>query len=92
MLTAISIYTQIRDRQDFTYSKNQLKRYIVGAKNVPDEVVPFKLVKLLDSLKDYDTFGGWLDTDTGKYYLDIGKSFDNLRYALKIAKKHNKIR
>ena len=40
-------------------------------------------------IPDKCIIGGWFDTDTNTYYIELNKVYKNKRYALKIAKKYS---
>ena len=85
------LYNLINARQNFTYCKDQ-KRYVIGTTNVyTGKGIPSNInVTIQNSLLELKkskqmTFGGWLDTETDLYYLDIGFSLNCKDTALALA-------
>jgi len=80
----------IRAKKDFTLNLGiENSRYIVGAVNLftgnPAKLQD-NLFKRIESWKedfaDFDTIGGWMDAETGLYYVDLGFRYSNLDIAL----------
>mgnify|MGYP003624443881 CR=1 FL=1 len=99
MTTEQKIINKINAKANFTYP-NVTKRYIVGKKLLHESKNPslyyqniYKDVyKFLNSdSKPNKTFGGWFNDETQTYCVDLGKSYNSLKKAVKIAKKYNQI-
>jgi len=87
------LINMINATQDFTYPL-LTKRYIVGMESKFEGTNPSQqylgiyndVYKAVNEHKPQETFGGWLDKETGKYCVDSGMSFDDEDVALDWAK------
>jgi len=88
------LINKINNKTDFTHfiNANTDKRYIVGCLNLYTGKNPS--TDWLDSgywvretleRKKYDTIGGWLDTETGIYYVDASMLYLTLSTAMNTA-------
>jgi len=91
----------INSKNDFTHPL-RTKRYIVGIKELHKSNNPslkytdiykdvYAIVKEIRNTKNNTTLGGWYNESEGLYYVDKGQSIDNLKEAIKIAKKYSQI-
>lgn len=76
-----------------TQYNNTSKPYVLSYKTILT-INKDRLTTTFNRLTLYETFnkciiGGWLDTDTNIYYIQLNKVYKNKAYALKIAKKHH---
>jgi len=62
------------------------KRYVVAYKTII-EIHDYYIV-FNGKLKDTSYYGGWYDKEDNKYIIENVKLYNNLKYALKIAKKY----
>lgn len=71
---------------------NTNKPYILSYKTILT-IDRKKLITTYNRLSLYESFnnciiGGWLNTDTNIYYIELNKVYKNKTYALKMAKKY----
>jgi len=96
-----NIINVINAKNDFTYPLST-KRYIVGIKELHKSNNPslkykniykdvYATVKEIRTNNENTTIGGWYNEDDGFYYVDRGISIDNLKEAIKTAKKYNQL-
>ena len=97
------LVAKINGKIDFSYSlvpSEELERYAVGYHNLWTGKNPSLNCQNVWSIVDEATqdkyilghiFGGWLDTKTDKYYVDISTTYDSLEWALKMAKQRGEL-
>jgi len=88
------ITNKANNKQDFTFClKNKNKRFIVGTKNIYKGINPSLKFNLISDISNvlkncnFDSIGGWQDKNTGIYYLDANKHYNDKIEALKVAEK-----
>ena len=93
------LVNKINAKQDFTVNLNDNdKRYIVSSKELYKGTNPSieaglitKVNKSLNSKEGFDSLGGWLDKDTGTYYLALNDHYHDLEVALSVAEATNQL-
>ena len=99
MTTEQKIINKINAKVDFTYP-NVTKRYIVGKELLHESKNPslyyenvYRQVYFFvnNDTTPNKTFGGWFNDDTQTYCVDLGKSYNSLKKAIKIAKKYKQV-
>ena len=94
-----TIINKINAKVNFTYP-NVTKRYIVGKKLLHESRNPSLYYRYIysdvykflnDESKPNKTFGGWFNDETQTYCIDLGKSYNSLKKAVKTAKKYNQV-
>ena len=92
------INNRINSRVDFNHNlSGSTGRYVVGISNLFTGTNPsleFDLITLLGSTlerTDIDSIGGWLDTETNIYYVDICRNFDSLEESTRVGRELNEI-
>ena len=99
MTTEQKIINKINAKVDFTYP-NVTRRYIVGKELLHESKNPslyyenvYRQVYFFvnNDTAPNRTFGGWFNDETQTYCVDLGKSYNSLKKAVKIAKKYNQI-
>lgn len=97
-MTLEDVVNKIEKKIDFTIPINhsRLERYTVGQKNIftcdqsyLNTNTWFIVQSALDS--GNELLGGWLNKETGVYYLDYGKSIRELDKAKEVAKTNKQI-
>ena len=99
MTTEQKIINKINAKVNFTYP-NVTKRYIVGKELLHESKNPslyyenvYRQVYFFvnNDTTPNKTFGGWFNDETQTYCIDLGKSYNSLKKAIKIAKKYNQV-
>jgi|TARA_R110000787_G_scaffold15296_1_gene47251 hypothetical protein len=78
------LINRINAKQSFSHVIGESKRYLSGCKNLYTGNNPslnyYNVYNDLSNLENtkYDSIGGWLDSETGLYYVDYCKSFNNV--------------
>lgn len=92
-----SLINKINAKQSFTYDITGVnRRYVVGVKTLfmgKNPSIQYNLIydDLLNLDNNFDSLGGWLDSETGIYYVDYSLQFDNVFDALSVARENNEI-
>ena len=96
-----NLVNKINAKQDFTVDlKESNKRYVVSNKELYKGKNPSTQCNLIvdvnkvlnkTSSKVYDSLGGWLDRETGLYYLDLNIHYHDLQVALAVAESCNQL-
>jgi fructokinase len=85
------------NHEGFTFHLSKFKlinnedhgRYVVSYKETQNSTNAYDVVK--HALQNGLIVGGWKDSDTGKYYLDSCKLFDNYNEAINFAQQNDQI-
>ena len=94
-----TIINKINAKVGFTYP-SATKRYIVGKELLHESKNPslyyenvYRQVHFFmnNEATSNRTFGGWFNDETKTYCVDIGKSYNSLKKAIKTAKKYNQV-
>lgn len=93
------VVNKIREKVNFTHSISQstVERYIVSQKNIfTCENLSLETINTWDIVKSaFDSgnelLGGWLNDETGIYYLDYNKSIHDLNKATTVARNNNQL-
>jgi len=90
------LINKINAKQDFSYSINECKRYIVGDKNLfmgKNPSMQYDLIynDILNLDNSYDTIGGWTDPATKIYYVDYSYSYNCVFDAMEKARENKEI-
>jgi len=93
------LINMVNAKQDFTVDIiESKKRYVVSNrelyKGTNPSIEPDLIVEVNEALNNkerFDSLGGWLDKDTGIYYLDLNDHYHDLEVALSVAKSNNQL-
>ena len=91
------LVNKINAKQDFTYSITGVnKRYVIGVKTLfmgKNPSLQYNLIydDIYNLDNRFDSVGGWLDTETGIYYVDYSVQMDDLFDAMQLARENNEL-
>ena len=96
MNTIQNLINKVNAKQDFTFVIGHSRRYVAGCQTLFEGTNPSQqynnIYEDFNNLNNiYDTIGGWSDSETGIYYVDYCKSYNNLFDAIEQAKLNNEI-